>query len=134
MKINTCGACVLWTTGTSGCGESSCALRREFRHAFFLCIDSGCNTAGEPPPYPLASFEPSVLLALSSNPADSPQSMLLLAPLALPPVSVVSLPSHLQYVLQYSQSALRVANTVMLPSALQPGTTSALYAPAPLLS
>ena len=89
-------------------------------------------------PFPLASYllaspAPSALPALSSNFAERPQSELLLAPLALPQLSVASLPSHLQYVLQYSQSAPRVARTVMVPAALQPGTTSALYSPAPLL-
>ena len=83
--------------------------------------------------YPLASPAPSALPALSSNFVESPQSGLLLAPLALPPLFVASLPSHLQYVQQYSQSAPRVASTVEVPAALQPGTTSALYAPAPLL-
>ena len=84
-------------------------------------------------PYPFASPAPSALPALSSNSGESPQSGLLLAPLALPPLSVASLPSHLQYVLQYSQRAPRVASTVVVPDALQPGTTSALYATAPLL-
>ena len=37
-------------------------------------------------PYPLASPAPSALPAPSSNPAESPQSGLLLAPLALPPL------------------------------------------------
>ena len=83
-------------------------------------------------PYPLASPAPSALLALSPNPAESPQSGHLLAPLALPSLSLASLPSHLQYVLQYSQSAPCVASTVVVPAALQPGTTSALYASAPL--
>ena len=85
-------------------------------------------------PYPLASPAPSALPALSSNPAESPQSGLLIAPLAFPLLSVASLHSHLQYALQYSQSAPRVASTVVVPAALLPGTTSALYAPAPRLS
>ena len=63
-------------------------------------------------PYAFTSFEPSVLPALSSNPAESPQSKLLLAPLAPTPKSVASLPLHQQHVLQYSQSALRVARTL----------------------
>ena len=46
-------------------------------------------------PYPLASPAPSALLALSPNPAKSPQSGHLLA---LPSLSLASLPSHLQYV------------------------------------
>ena len=85
-------------------------------------------------PYPLVSPAPFALTTLSSNFAESPQSGLLLAPLALSPLSVASLPSHLQYALQYSQSAPCVASTVVVPAALQPGTTSALYAPAPRLS
>ena len=83
-------------------------------------------------PYPFASPAPSALQAPSSNPAESPQSGHLLAPHALPSLSFASLPSHLQYVLQYSQSAPGVASTVVVPAALQPGTTSALYVPAPL--
>ena len=83
-------------------------------------------------PKPRASHAPSALLELSPNPAESPQSEHLLAPLALPSLSFASLPSHLQYVLQYSQSATRVASTVVVPAALQPGTTSALYKTAPI--
>ena len=83
-------------------------------------------------PYPLASPAPSALPALSPNPAEIPQSWHLLAPLALPSLYLASLLSHLQYVLQYSQSAPRVASTVVVPAVLQLGTTSALYAPAPL--
>ena len=83
-------------------------------------------------PYPLTLPAPSALPALSSNPAESPQSGHLLEPLALPSVSLASLPTHLQYVLQYSQSAPSVASTVLVPAALQAGNTSALYASAPL--
>ena len=50
-------------------------------------------------PYPLAWPAPSALPALSSYSAESQQSVLLLAPLAIPPLTVASLPSHLQYVL-----------------------------------
>ena len=84
-------------------------------------------------PYALASPAPfalSALPALSSNPAESPQSGHLLAPLALPSLSLALPPSHLQYVPQYSQSEARVASTVVVPAVLQLGTTSALYAPA----
>ena len=66
-----------------------------------------------PAPY-LASPAPSALPALSSNPAESPQSWLLLAPLALLPLSVASLPSHLKY----SQSEPRVASILVVPAAL----------------
>ena len=74
-----------------------------------------------------ASFE-SASLAQSTNSAKNPLSGHLLAPLALPALSVALLPSHLQYALQYSQSALRVASTVEVPAALQSGTTQAFYA------
>ena len=87
------------------------------------------------PLVPRASFEfaPPALPALSTNSAESSQSGLLIAPLALVSLSVASLPSHLQYGLQYLHTESRVASTGVVPAALQSGTTSALYAPAPLL-
>ena len=69
-------------------------------------------------------------LAQSPNRAEIPQSGHLLAPLALPSLSLALQPSHLQYVPQYSQSEARVASTVVVPAVLQLGTTPALYAPA----
>ena len=76
----------------------------------------------------------SALLAQSTNLAESPQSGLLLAPLAFPSLSLAlpsSLPSLIQYAPQYLQSALRVASTVVVPATPQPSTTSALFASAP---
>ena len=82
-----------------------------------------------------ASLESPALLAQSPNLAESPQSRNLLAPLALPSLSLAPFPSHLQYASQYSKSAPRVASTVVVPPAPQLATTSALYAPAlPALS
>ena len=74
----------------------------------------------------------SALLAQSTNSAEIAQSGLLLAPLALPLLSLALPSSHLQYAPQYLQSAPRVASTVVVPAALQQGTTSALFASAPL--
>ena len=82
--------------------------------------------------YPVALVAPSALLTLSQNPAESPQSRHLLAQFAIPSLSLASLLSQLQYVLQYSQSARRVASTVVVPAAVQPGISSALYASASL--
>ena len=48
MSDGICGACLLFATGTSGCGAGSCALRRALRRSRLLYSDCGGNTAGEP--------------------------------------------------------------------------------------
>ena len=73
-----------------------------------------------------ASHESPALLAQSPNVPESPQSGHLLAPLALRSLSLALFSLNLQFVPQYSQSALHVASTVVVPPVPQPGTTSAL--------
>ena len=98
-----------------------------------------------PPRLPPASFAPSANLASShalcasqalfafANSAVSTQSGLLLPslpPLPLSPTHAAPLHSHLQY----SQSAPRIVNTVVVPAESQLGTTSALHAVAPVVA
>ena len=89
------------------------------------------------PPPPLAHFlrtqpgsfykvGPPMSNVPSPNGAVSPHSDLLLEQLVLPSLSLQSVHLHAQH----SQSAPRVASTVVVPAGVQPGTKSALLVPA----
>ena len=77
---------------------------------------------------PPANLASSHALSASVNLAASPQLGLL--PLSRP----LSLESHSLFPVQYSQSASRVANTVVAPALSLPGTTPALHSVAPFVA
>ena len=94
-----------------------------------MCVQLGATPQHTlPSRVSFANLASSHALSASVNPAASLQSGLL--PLSRP----LSLQSHLLFPVQYSQSAPRVASTVVAPAALQPGTTSSFYAVAPVVA